>query len=64
MDSHTMLIWMPGTEFLHYKPLMRKAKATVFYQSEDEDSGEFTYFAFSPDTIEPPMSGFRCAEDL
>ena len=23
----------------------------IFYQSEDENSGEFTYFAFSPDTM-------------
>ena len=24
----------------------------LFYQSEDADSGEFTYFAFAPDTME------------
>lgn len=37
----------------------------IFYQSEDEDSGEFTYFAFSPDTMETTYHlEFRYAEDL
>ena len=37
----------------------------IFYQSEDKDSGEFTYFAFSPDTMESTYHlEFRYAEDL
>ena len=37
----------------------------LFYQSEDEDSGEFTYFAFAPDTMETTYHlEFRYAEDL
>lgn len=37
----------------------------IFYQSEDEDSGEFTYFAFAPDTMETTYHlEFRYAEDL
>ena len=37
----------------------------IFYQSEDADSGEFTYFAFSPDTMETTYHlEFRYAEDL
>ena len=37
----------------------------IFYQSVDEDSGEFTYFAFSPDTMETTYHlEFRYAEDL
>ena len=37
----------------------------IFYQSEDENSGEFTYFAFSPDTMETTYHlEFRYAEDL
>ena len=37
----------------------------IFYQSEDADSGEFTYFAFSPDTMETTDHlEFRYAEDL
>lgn len=36
-----------------------------FYQSEDENSGEFTYFAFSPDTMATTYHlEFRYAEDL
>ena len=36
----------------------------IFYQSEDEDAGEFTYFAFSPDTMETTYHlEFRYAED-
>ena len=38
---------------------------TIFYQSEDADSGEFTYFAFAPDTMETTYHlEFRYAEDL
>lgn len=37
----------------------------LFYQSEDADSGEFTYFAFSPDSMETTYHlEFRYAEDL
>lgn len=37
----------------------------IFYQSEDADSGEFTYFAFAPDTMETTYHlEFRYAEDL
>ena len=37
----------------------------VFYQSDDADSGDFTYFAFSPDTMETTYHlEFRYAEDL
>ena len=37
----------------------------LFYQSEDADSGEFTYFAFAPDTMETTYHlEFRYAEDL
>ena len=35
----------------------------LFYQSEDADSGEFTYFAFAPDTMETTYHlEFRYAE--
>lgn len=38
---------------------------TIFYQSEDADSGEFTYFAFAPDTMETTYHlEFRYAENL
>ena len=37
----------------------------IFYESEDADSGEFTYFAFSPDTMETTYHlEFRYAESL
>ena len=37
----------------------------LFYQSEDENSGEFTYFAFSPDSMETTYHlEFRYAEDI
>ena len=40
-------------------------KDRVFYQSEDADSGEFTYFAFAPDTMETTYHlEFRYAEDI
>ena len=36
----------------------------IFYESEDPDSGEFTYFAFSPDSIDTTYHlEFRYAED-
>lgn len=35
------------------------------YQSEDEDSGQFTYFSFAPDTMDETFHlEFRYAEDL
>ena len=37
----------------------------IFYESEDPDSGEFTYFAFSPDTMATTYHlEFRYAENL
>lgn len=37
----------------------------IFYQSEDENSGQFTYFAFSPDSMETTYHlEFRYAENL
>jgi len=37
----------------------------LFYQTDDEDAGQFTYFAFSPDTMETTYHlEFRYAEDV
>ena len=37
----------------------------IFYESEDADSGEFTYFAFSPDSMDTTYHlEFRYAEDI
>ena len=37
----------------------------LFYQTADADAGQFTYFAFSPDTMEDTWHlEFRYAEDL
>ena len=49
-----------------YKPLdIENENGFIFYQSEDTDSGEFTYFAFSPDTMETTYHlEFRYAEEL
>ena len=56
MDGHTITgLDAQGQEvFSHtYKLLDEKNEnGFIFYQSEDENSGEFTYFAFSPDTLE------------
>ena len=56
MDGHTITgLDAQGQEvFSHtYKLLDEKNEnGFIFYQSEDENSGEFTYFAFSPDTME------------
>lgn len=47
------------TELAHHE------NSFLFYQSEDADSGEFTYFAFAPDTMETTYHlEFRYAEDL
>ena len=49
-----------------YKPLdIENENGFLFYQSEDADSGAFTYFAFSPDTMETTYHlEFRYAEEL
>lgn len=49
-----------------YKPLdVDNENGFIFYQSEDENAGQFTYFAFSPDTMETTYHlEFRYAEDL
>lgn len=37
----------------------------IFYKTEDADAGQFTYFAFSPDTMETTYHlEFRYAEDI
>ena len=68
MDGHTItgLDEQGQTVFSHvYKPLdLENENGFIFYQSEDENSGEFTYFAFSPDTMETTYHlEFRYAED-
>ena len=55
------------TVFSHaYQPMnLENENGFIFYQSEDADSGEFTYFAFSPDTMETTYHlEFRYAEDV
>ena len=55
------------TVFTHaYQPMdLENENGFIFYQSEDADSGEFTYFAFSPDTMETTYHlEFRYAEDV
>ena len=49
-----------------YKPMnIENENGFIFYESEDENSGEFTYFAFSPDTMESTYHlEFRYAEDV
>lgn len=69
MDGHTITgLDADGQEvFSHTYKLLDKENENgfIFYQSEDEDSGEFTYFAFSPDTMETTYHlEFRYAEDL
>ena len=69
MDGHTItgLDEQGQTVFSHvYKPLdLENENGFIFYQSEDENSGEFTYFAFSPDTMETTYHlEFRYAEAL
>jgi len=44
---------------------MEETRGLYIYESDDADSGEFTYFAFSPDTMETTYHlEFRYAEDL
>ena len=69
MDGHTISgLDAQGQEvFSHTYKLLDEENENgfIFYQSEDEDSGEFTYFAFSPDTMETTYHlEFRYAEDL
>ena len=56
MDGHTITgLDEQGQEvFSHTYQLLDEENENgfIFYQSEDENSGEFTYFAFSPDTME------------
>lgn len=56
MDGHTITgLDAQGQEvFSHTYKLLDEENENgfIFYQSEDENSGEFTYFAFSPDTME------------
>lgn len=69
MEGHTITgLDERGQEvFSHVYSLLDKKNENgfIFYQSEDENSGEFTYFAFSPDTMESTYHlEFRYAEDL
>lgn len=69
MDGHTITgLDAQGQEvFSHTYQLLDEENENgfIFYQSEDENSGEFTYFAFSPDTMETTYHlEFRYAEDL
>lgn len=69
MDGHTITgLDAQGQEvFSHTYKLLDEENENgfIFYQSEDENSGEFTYFAFSPDTMETTYHlEFRYAEDL
>ena len=55
------------TVFTHaYQPMdLENENGFIFYRSEDADSGEFTYFAFSRDTMETTYHlEFRYAEDV
>ncbi|BCK81785.1 hypothetical protein MM50RIKEN_15480 [Vescimonas coprocola] len=69
MDGHTITgLDAQGQEVFSrtYKLLDEENEnGFIFYQSEDENSGQFTYFAFSPDTMETTYHlEFRYAEDL
>ncbi len=66
-DSITGLDAQGQTVFSHNYQLMdvKNENGFIFYQSTDADSGEFTYFAFSPDTMESTYHlEFRYAEDI
>ena len=66
-DSITGLDAQGQTVFSHNYQLMdvENENGFIFYQSTDADSGEFTYFAFSPDTMESTYHlEFRYAEDI
>lgn len=49
-----------------YSPVdLENENGFLFYQSDDTGAGQFTYFAFSPDTMEETFHlEFRYAEDL
>lgn len=69
VDGHTITgLDAEGKEvFSHTYQLLdiENENGFIFYQSEEEDSGEFTYFAFSPDTMDTTYHlEFRYAEDL
>ena len=69
MDGHTITgLDAQGREvFSHTYRLLDEENENgfIFYQSEDENSGRFTYFAFSPDTMATTYHlEFRYAEDL
>lgn len=69
MDGHTISgLDAQGNEvFSHtYHKLDEESEnGFLFYQSDDADSGDFTYFAFSPDTMETTYHlEFRYAGDL
>ena len=69
MDGHTITgLDSQGQEvFSHSYQLLDEENENgfIFYQSEDSNSGQFTYFAFSPDTMESTYHlEFRYAEDL
>ena len=50
----------------NYVPMdLENENGFIFYQSEDAESGQFTYFAFSPDTMEDTWHlEFRYAEKV
>lgn len=69
MDGNTItgLDAQGKTVFSHsYKAMnVENENGFLFYQSEDANSGKFTYFAFSPDSMETTYHlEFRYAEDL
>lgn len=69
MDGHTISgLDAQGNEvFSHtyHKLDEENENGFLFYQSDDADSGDFTYFAFSSDTMETTYHlEFRYAEDL
>lgn len=69
MKGHTVTgLDRQGKEvFSHTYKLMNEKSENgfIFYQSMDENSGQFTYFAFSPDTMATTYHlEFRYAEDF
>ena len=69
VDGHTITgLDAEGKEvFSHTYQLLdiENENGFIFYRSEEEDSGEFTFFAFSPDTMDTTYHlEFRYAEDL
>lgn len=69
MDGHTItgLDEQGNQVFSHsYKLLdVENENGFIFYQTEDSDAGQFTYFAFAPDTMETTYHlEFRYSEDI